>query len=417
MTRTQRVANVATSAVLLILLVTVAHGQGGSSYSAFGIGDIRRGVGAQYDAMAGTSIAMPTAYGINTINPALLGLATTTRLQASYRFHQHAVSFNGQSLAQNNGEIDGVLGMFSVDTAYGFGMMLGLVPISSVNYASTRTISRTVDGTTISGRSNQIGEGGLSALTFGAGVRPIHRLRFGLSVQALFGTSRYSDQVLIDVSGYGSVISSSTFDLRGVLFRGGVTYDVTDDLLVGAILAGGANGSTRETRRALGIAPGEVFYDTTGVVEISTGLPVTIGIGASYRSGKFLFGVDLETTDYSGVTMHPRPDATFGRSIHASFGVSRPGATQSNAPWLDRWGYHGGIGFDQSYIRVNTATVSDIYGAFGVSFPVGGAAMLDASIQAGIRQASASNLPSEILGRLYVSLSIGETWFKPFARD
>ena len=70
---------------VLVCGTGLATAQGGSNYSALGIGDLRTTVGGIYDGMAGTAIAMPTPYGINVVNPALVGLATTTRLQGGYR--------------------------------------------------------------------------------------------------------------------------------------------------------------------------------------------------------------------------------------------------------------------------------------------------------------------------------------------
>ncbi len=403
---------------LLTVVVSVAmSAQGGSYYSALGIGDIRRSVGALYDAFAGTSIAMPTDHGINTVNPALLGMTPYTRLQAGYRFNQYSIASGDRSTSQNNGEIDGLLALFSVDTAAGFGITLGVLPYSTVNYASSQVITTQFEGTTITGRSNQIGEGGISRFVLGASVRPLQSLYVGLMIQGFLGTTRYSDQVLIDGSGFNSVTSASTYDIRGLMGRAGLFWRLTDDFSIGAIVSAGGDASVRQTDRIVGVAPSRLFLDTSIITNSTTALPITLGGGVSWQTGKFLLGADIEYSDLSKITAHPRADAALGSSIHISAAVSRPGDPSTSAPYFDRWGYHGGIGYDKSYVTYAGSTIADYYAALGVDLPVGGSAILDAAIQGGRRARDDGEGLSEWFGRLTVTLSIGETWFKPFARE
>lgn len=403
--------------LLTVVACITMSAQGGSYYSALGIGDVRRSVGALYDAFSGTSIAMPTDHGINTVNPALLGMTPYTRLQAGYRFNQYSISNGGRSTSQNNGEIDGLLALFSVDTAAGFGITLGVLPYTTVNYASSQTITTQFEGTEITGRSNQLGEGGMSRFVVGASVRPVQSLYVGLMVQGFLGTTRYSDQVFVDGSGFNSVTSSSIYDVRGLMGRVGLFWRLTDDFSIGAIVAAGGDASVRQTDRVVGLAPGRLFIDTSIITNSTTSLPFTLGGGISWQTGKFLLGADIEYSDLSKVTVHPRADATLGSALHISAAVSRPGDPSPAAPYLDRWGYHGGIGYDKPYLTYAGTSIADYYASIGVDLPVGGSAILDAAIQGGRRARGDGEGLSEWFGRLTVTLSIGETWFKPFARD
>ena len=406
-----------TITLLSVLTSLSMSAQGGSYYSAVGIGDIRRSVGALYEAFAGTSIAMPTDHGINTVNPALLGMTPYTRLQAGYRFNQYSITSGDRLTFQNNGEIDGILALFSVDTAAGFGITLGVLPYSTVNYASSQTISTQFDGATVTGRSNQVGEGGMSRFVLGASVRAWENLYVGLMVQGFLGTTRYSDQIFIDGGGFNSVTSASVYDVRGLMGRVGMYWRVTDQFSIGAIVAAGGDASVRQTDRVVGAAPGRLFVDTSITTNSTTGLPFTFGGGVSYKTGKFLLGADIEVSDLSSVTVRPTPNTTLGSALHISAAVSRPGDPLPSAPYMERWGYHGGIGYDKSYITYAGSTIADYYASVGVDFPVGGSAILDAAIQGGRRARGDGEGLAEWYGRLTVTLSIGETWFKPFARD
>lgn len=410
-------SRLATLAFLSILASTTSFAQGGSYYSALGVGDIRRNVGALYDAFAGTSIAMPTTHGINTVNPALLGMTPYTRLQAGYRFNQFNIQNGDRSTSQNNGEIDGLLALFSIDTAAGFGITLGVLPYSTVNYASTRTITIPFEGSTITGRSNQTGEGGMSRFILGASARVVPSLYVGLMVQGFLGTTRYTDQVLIDGTGYNSITSASTYDVRGLMGRAGLYFKITDDLSIGAILSAGADASVRRTDRVVGVTSTRFFVDTSILSNTTTALPFTLGGGISWKTGKFLLGADVEYSDLADVTVHTRPDATLGSSMHISAAVSRPGDPSTSAPYLDRWGYHGGIGYDKSYVTYAGSSIADYYASIGVDLPVGGSAILDLALQGGRRARGDGEGLSELYAKMTFTLSIGETWFKPFARE
>jgi len=411
------IKNLAIIILALASLYTIGNAQGGSSYSALGIGDIRRSVGALYDAMSGTSIAMPTAHGINTVNPALLGMETTTRIQVGYHFNQHFISFGDQQLKQNNGKFDGLVALFSVDTAAGFGMSLGLLPFSSVNYTVRRDLKTEIDGQTIIGRSNQIGEGGSSMLQFGASAKLYNKIYIGASVSGIFGIVSHADQVIAD-GNYYSVTSFQTYDLRGMLFRAGVYAPVTSWLNVGAIISGGPNASVLQTNKSQGYNSGQVFYDTTVTTEISSGLPLTFGIGLNTElSSRSILAGEVEWSDYSKMTIGNPLDSRLSTSFRSSIAYSHNGVRSALAPYFERWGYHAGAAFQKLYVTYKGETITEVSGSVGLDFPVGGNAAIDVGLNAGWRGPSASNSLTEFIGRLTVTVSIGETWFKPFARE
>ena len=120
--------------LLLIIINFEARSQGGSNYTAFGVGDIYQTVDAAYMGVGGTCIAYPSAHGINPMNPALWTNVTSTRLQAGYLFNQHVVDQNKSQLLQNNGKVSGIQALFAVDTSMGLCLTMGIVPYTMVNY-------------------------------------------------------------------------------------------------------------------------------------------------------------------------------------------------------------------------------------------------------------------------------------------
>lgn len=403
--------------ITLLVLGLHAHAQGGNNYSVFGFGEMRRQVGALYDGMAGTSIAMPTNHGINLVNPSLLGMTPMTRLQTGYRFNQHVNTLGNVSLAQNNGKVDGVLTLFSIDTALGIGVTFGLEPYSSVNYAVTKQLSTTVDGETVTGFSRRYGEGGLSSIVLGASVRITPTLYAGALLRSMFGNITLHDDV--SVLGVGSYEQQQTIkhDVRGLLVRGGLYYEATPTLGIGAFVSGGSDANVRTTNQARGFRPGSVSFDTTQSNAFTTTLPFTYGVGVSWLSGKFRFGADVEFGDHAGLTVNTNPDVTFGQAMRASVGMSRPGSRQSTAGFTDRMGYSAGLGYQTSYFTYKGGTITEYFLGVGTDFPLGGSAIVDLGLNAGTRTSSVSGGMEELFGRVSLTVSIGEIWFKPFARD
>lgn len=401
---------------VLLLSTTMSFAQGGSNFSALGIGDLRTSVGGVYDAMGGTTIAIPTPYSINVTNPALLGQATTTRIQVGYRFNQHVVSNETSTLRQNNGNLDGILAMFSIDTAYGFGISFGILPYSRVAYYTQRQLNTNIDGDVITGRSTQTGSGGVSQLHIGSSVRIVPGLQFGLSMGALFGVLTYEDEVTADGPFY-SAVSTQSYDLRGLLFRSGLYWSPTSWLNVGAFVSTGGEGSVFITRKAQGYSGGVSIYDTTQVQESTTDLPLTFGFGVSTKSGRTIFGADVEMGQYNGMTINVRDDAGYSDAMRVSLGYSYQAAMSPALTFGNKIGYHAGVSYQQLYATYLNSKITEFSGGGGISFPLGGNAMVDAGLQIGYRAPQDVTVLDEMFGRLTVSISIGETWFKPFARD
>ena len=403
-------------AVVLILGTGLATAQGGSNYSALGIGDLRTTVGGTYDAMGGTAIAMPTPYGINVVNPALVGLATTTRLQGGYRFNQHVINNpDGRTLAQNNGEIDGLVAMFSVDTAYGFGITFGVLPFSNVAYAVQRNLESVIDTDTITGRSEQTGSGGSSMLHLGSSVKLFDRLHFGIAVNGLFGVMTYEDNVYAN-GPFNTVQSSQSYDLRGWMFKSGFMVKVTDWLNIGGYAMTGPDAAVFITRRAAGVQVTGVYYDSTQIEETTTGMPLIYGVGLSTPINNGYLGADVEFRDFEALTVNVRDDAGYTTGLRASLGYTQPG--QRTGSYWKKVGFHTGLSMQQLYTTFRGQNLWEFFGSGGISLPLGGNAMVDAGMQLGYRGITDSQgALNEFVGRLTVSVSIGETWFQPFQRD
>lgn len=413
---------------VILVSVILAHAcilaQGGSNYSSLGLGDIYRSVGARYEGMAGTAIAMPSVQGINVVNPALLGMSPFTRIQTGYRFAQHQVESSQGPAAQSNGEVDGLLALFAVDTSLGIGVSFGMLPYSNLAYSTIRTFKTYVPNDSYNVSSYQSGDGGISSIYIGTSYR-IGPIYVGASTQPLFGQMNYYDESIVS-----SVSTLTTFSLRtkylvtGMLYKVGAFTEILPSFNLGGYYASGSNLAFDRTVTRTAFTKElfdkdhrlESFKDTLykSVLSGESPLPTTLGFGMSYRSGRTQIGLDVESANYSGTTINQRPDATMGSMFRATLGISQQAAGYAPT-FFEKWGYRGGIGYVQQYFTFRGQTVHEMFGSVGVDFPLGQSATVDAALQVGFRGPSTGLY--EYIGRFSATVSIGEVWFKPFARD
>ncbi|MGA2298263.1 MAG: hypothetical protein ABSG15_12015 [FCB group bacterium] len=408
--------------LIFLLLLFPVHGiasaQGGSNYSLFGIGDFQTSINANYDGLAGTSIAEPSDHEINLTNPALWSKVTTTRLSAGYRFNQNSLTTNNQTLWQNNGSIDGVLGLFSIDTTLGLTASFGIYPYTHVNYLIRTPVKVMLDDLEVDGDTYYQGKGGLSLAYIGGSINILKNLSVGASIFALFGTIQTS--MTTNIYGADYYVSSSELsdNFSGYGYRVGLYYSLFDDVNFGAFIAGHPSlTASRSSDYASG------YPGTTDTIisysDISINLPTSMGLGLSYKLGNFMFGGDYSTQDFSNFSYNPGPKTEYRKSSQMSFGMSILGSKRLGASLAEKINYNFGFGYRQLYYIINGIDINETYASFGMNIPLVtlGTSYLDAAITIGSRGTQNNGLIKEMFGRLTIDMSIGEVWFKPYKRD
>lgn len=389
-----------------------AFADGGSNYSVYGLGDLQGANGAFYQGLGGTSIAFPSEDAINFKNPALWGFVSKTRLQVGYRFSQLYISQEKESLYQNNGSVDAIAGIFSIDTSAGISISFGLVPYSHVDYLSISPIKVYLENMEVQGKTTYKGKGGLTNGYLGLSLELFDGLYLGSSVFANFGSLSMS---LITELYDANSIQTYTFrddNYIGSGIRSGLYYQL-GDLGVGAYYEKQINFKVKSQYR---------YYfnfddaDTIIAGDSKYTLPDAYGFGASFRTGKFIFGADISMQDYSKFEYQLGPKAKFKDYMSASLGIQRTGSRLAGAKYLDRADYNFGLGYKQLYYSVMDTDINEVYGSFGMSMPLLDNTKFDWALVFGSRGTSGKGLVNETFANLIISVSIGEIWFKPFRR-
>ena len=412
---------------IIVLIITLLPlnllADGGSNYSIFGIGDVINSGSAAYSGLAGTSIAVPSTHAINPKNPALWGKVHISRLQAGYRFSQNSITSGSLTVNQNNGSVDNIIGLLSVDTSLGIGVSFGLQSYSAINYLSNTPVIINHEDLEMQGKTTYEGTGGLSQFYIGSSVRLIDELYIGAAGFATFGTvDAIVSTELYDYYSYETVSEREDY-IIGYGYKLGLYYSLYG-LSFGAFMEQFPSTNYNQDRTYYSYASGNELDTTITVEDIEINMPLNFGLGLSYQTGKFLFGTDLTMQDYSDFNYNTSPKAKFKNSMNLSFGISRLGNTQAGADMLDRITYNFGFGYKDLYYSVyngdNSALtdIKDIYGSIGMAIPLSKKTNLDWSLQIGTRGTEDNGLIHEVYGKFLINLSIGEAgWFKPFKRS
>lgn len=388
--------------------------QGGSNYSIFGIGDIRQSIGAYYDGLGGTQYAVPSFHAVNIANPAMWSESKLTRLQIGFRFTQTAIEQQDLSASQNFGKLDGIAATFQVDTAMGISISGGIYPFSVVQYSVLTPVQAGISGLTdLSGGALNYGRGGVSAAFIGSSWKPIQGITVGFAALRLFGNISRVIQTELYTQPFISV-NQRTDRFFGSGFKLGIAANPVKGLTVGVGASIYSDLEYDSDFRQSTLNTGGVAYDTVFMQKGISSLPMQLGFGLSYISGRWMVASDLEMQDLSAIS-YSQGKSLFRSGRRISFGLSRLRSYQLGTDYIDKVQFNVGAGWNQLYYSVNGIDIDEYYGSFGMQLPIAGSAMIDLALQGGMR--GNTELVRELFLRCGFSVSAGEVWFKPFIRE
>jgi hypothetical protein len=402
--------------VYLIFLgnISLIAQQGGSNYSIFGIGDIRQSLGAYYDGLGGTQYAVPSFHAVNIANPAMWSESKWTRLQIGFRFTQTAIEQQDLTASQNFGKIDGITATFQVDTAMGITISGGIYPFSVVQYSVLTPVQSGVSGLTdLSGGALNYGKGGVSAAFIGSSWKPMQGLSIGIAALRLFGNISRVIQTELYTQPFISV-NQRTDRFFGSGFKLGIAANPTKGLTLGLGASIYSDLDYDSDYRQSTLNTGGVAYDTVFKQTGMTSLPMQLGFGMSYISGRWMIASDIEMQDLSSFS-YSQGKSQFRSGQRVSIGLSRLRSYQLGTDYIDKVQFNIGAGWNQLYYALSDIGIDEYYGSFGMQLPIAGTAIIDLAVQGGMR--GNADLVRELFLRCGFSVSAGEVWFKPFIRE
>ncbi|GAB1445237.1 MAG: hypothetical protein KF860_03960 [Cyclobacteriaceae bacterium] len=410
------------SIVLLIAFIPLESiGQAAKTpFSSFGIGETFGNGLTQNQGMAGLGISNPEYWHLNNVNPALLVYNTITVFEAGFLGEQRTIKGANTSEKTGSGNLNYLALGFPIKRNK-WGMALGLMPYSSVNYRlnyQSEIINSTQMVNVI-----ETGNGGINQLYWSNGVKLHPNLSVGFKgtyyfsaiVNQFTSTLSESDQL---VNYATSIYDRQSFN--GFGFSGGAAFHKDSlgrknyQINVGLVYDFKASINTKfyerlERRNISGIIDSVTIVNN---VPGTTTIPQSMGAGISFGKGlQWLIGADFTYLDYTQLKNFggSSPEGKSGWQF-ALGGKITPNAGSLDS-YLQRITYQTGLSFGEAPYLVNGNTLKDFGINFGLSLPVSRISSLDLAVKVGKRGDLLTNTIEENYFKLYFGVTFNDQWF------
>ncbi len=405
-----------------LLAATFAFGQNSSintfnPYTFYGLGDLENPGTTQNRSMGGIGVAMNGAFDINLINPA----AYSNIPQKSFLFdfglsgRNDFLKTTEKSTAHNNFDISDIAVAFPITR--GVGVSVSVNPVSSVGY-KTYIEERDPDIITDLGyvTYNYTGEGGVTQYKAGIGAKLFKRLSLGADLVLYHGNidRSYTSTItpLLTSENVNNMTVVDNERITKMLFIGGVQYDVIRTpkrmLTLGATIQPQATVNNRISKDISISGSTDSIYSKTVRQDLT--IPLRVTAGFYYQTGKFGFGADYTTQDWTGAFTVPAVDrVTLTRMNSYNVGLQYTPNAIDVRKRLNRWTYRAGFRYADYYMIKNGHAINEMGVTVGIGIPLrmGHPSEVSVGFEAGTRGTTDYGLVKDD----YYRVSLGFTFF------
>ncbi|MEP6712882.1 MAG: hypothetical protein ABJA37_10720 [Ferruginibacter sp.] len=422
--------------IFTIFIYSLSHAQENSPYSRYGMGDLVPNRNMVSRSMGGIAAGYSDYQSLNLNNPASLGFVTTTIFDLGGEISRRTLKSNisPDKFTSTNVFISYLQLGFPIASkkmlqkGNYWGVSFGLRPLTQVNYRIEKNERVTgVDSI------NTIyeGTGGLNQANISTGIK-IKNLSLGVSGGYSFGNKDYS--TLIDFKNdsviYAKSNSAVQTTITGFFVNVGAQYDIKTKK---GLLRLGAYANLQQNLKAKrdNINETVAFDGNGGTIAIDTvdfkqnisgtiKIPATYSGGFTYVSKHWVFGADIDFTNWDTYTYYGIKDAVQNSWTIRAGGQYYP--AKENTPASKYWSfvkYRAGIYYGPDYIKLNKSRPD--YGVtFGVAFPLtslqrlrfGEFVTLNTGIEVGARGDKSSQSIRENIARFSFGISMNARWFQ-----
>lgn len=443
--------------VSALFISSLAIAQENSPYSRYGMGDIAPNQNMVNRGMGGISAGYADFQSINFINPASLANLSSTvfDLGASVDIRNLKSNNTPEKFKSVNTLISYLQVGFPIasqkfkNKGNSWGVSFGLRPITRINYKIEQN-SRLSNIDSLNTLFE--GTGGITQANISTGIK-IKNLSFGLSTGYSFGTKDYSTRLsfINDTVIYYKSNTATKTQFGGGFLNLGMQYEFrfkkTDADNPGYtrfnVLRLGAYANLQQNLSAKRDNLAETFsYDGNGgtntidTVSSTIGqkgkikLPATYGAGFTYTNEHWLWGADIEITNWKDYRYYNQTDA-----VQNTF-TFRAGAqyipAKINTPGSKYWSfvkYRAGFYFGNDYIKLNNQNRNAYGFTFGAGMPLtkiqrnvyerarDGDVTLNTGFELGTRGNKNSQSLREGLVRFNIGVTMNARWFTRYKYD
>lgn len=411
--------------VMLVLLFGAffsSQAQNASPYSRYGLGYLRTPSFSANRGMGEVAAPYASYQYINFTNPASYANINRTAIQMG-------VSLDGSSILVKNTTYKTFTGSFD-HLAFGFspkpnvwGLSIGLVPYSNVNYTFTEDKTDSVIGTY---RGVYSGSGSLYQAYIG-GAYKTHGFSIGANLGYLFGRLEYEKAVSFPDSLLAyNTRNVTTMNISSFAYNLGVQYQVkiyhnTDTadsrseifMTLGAYGNGGvkmgANVNSRWERFVVSSA-GVTPIDTQQLSESQKSkiaAPVNFGAGVMFGNELFwMVGADFRYSNWQGFNS-PLNNNEIGNSWRVNIGAQIIPSYGDRGNYLARVQYRFGGYFGQSEAQFQGQNLNDYGGTIGFGFPFKATRLFQGSLNLSGNYGSRGGKSTNVIRENYYHVTFG----------
>jgi hypothetical protein len=368
--------------VLLFIISFAASGQKSvnSPYARFNIGNLEPAASFKSLGMGGIGIGMKSNSSIYFANPASYsGIDTNSFIfDLGLDYGIVKLSDGAKHFTSDDMNFDHMLIGFPIKK--GFGVAIGVVPVSSGYYKLTESVLKTdPDYDPIVGpySSNHTGDGGFNNFFIGSGLKISKHLSVGINMSLLFGQLRRS--YLVEFNDYTTVYGNSAtekLEMHGINFNYGLHYTAplkNNYFFNAGISFTGAKSFKTDYEQ---LSYKYTIYNTRDTITYvandssKTFIPGTLGLGFTFgKINKFTAGFDYIMTRWSKTTI-PGSVGYAADSRSFRFGLEYIPDKYSNYSMLKRFEYRAGAHFGNTYLMIHDDQIEEYGFSFGLGVPM-----------------------------------------------
>ena len=413
--------------------------QENSPYSRYGLGDIVPKTNIVSRGMGGISAGYSDYQSINFINPASysnlkttifeIGAEADTRILKSL---SPAARYSATNAVISYLQLGFPIKMKNANKKNIFwAMNMGLRPVSKINYKIAET--QRLPGVDSVGKIFE-GSGGVNQAYLGTAIS-IKHFSLGVNGGYMFGNKDYGTQLTFknDSVQYAMSYNQTKSNFAGLFINGGIQYEHrmrSKKSKRESVLRFGAYGNLRQSMAATRDVVAEtILTDASGtkfridsVYEKNTNgtviYPASLGMGVTYQTINWLFGVDFESTQWQDYRYFGQSDL-LQKSWKVRVGTEYYPLKDNTSfkKYFSFVKYRFGFYYGPDYIKVIN-TLPEFGFSFGAALPLKlrksyyetQSSILNTAIEFGSRGDKNTNLRENSV-RICVGLSLSDLWF------
>jgi hypothetical protein len=393
-----------------------------SPYSRFNIGTLEPAGSFRSLGMGGLETGMRDNNSIFFSNPASYSSLDTSSFVFDFGLDYSKIKLSDgvSKYSSDDMNFDHLLMGFPI--AKGWGVALGIVPLSNGYYQMTETIQEGDPGynAMVGGYSTyHAGEGGFTNFFLGSGIRINKNFSVGANMKVIMGQVRRLNEFVFN-DFYYTYHDNSTerLQLSGINFDYGLQYStpIKKDYFfnAGISLSSGKNYNSKFDHIVFKYTAYSTSDTISYVSDDSTKafIPGTLKAGISFgKINKLTVGIDFSTTKWSTAKI-PGPSGYAADTKSWIFGAEYIPDRFSNYSYLKRIAYRVGGHIEDNYLIVNGEQIKEYGATIGLGIPMRTFSRTNLFFDFTRKTGSAANgLHNENYYTMGVSLNLYDWWF------